>query len=144
MNSWRATFCDLALTETLRPRSSCRIQGRGLRVDSRLRAQGLGRRGTALCQLWEPLQDASNNRASSVKQLLTPSTRWSTTLSSKVNLQYAFNSRALCGGNVVMQHPKTQGEPNPRAPPCGEFLHVVKMCLSKAGLARAAILTARS
>ena len=32
-------------------------------------------------------------------------TRWSTTLSPKVNLHYAIHFRALCGTNLVTQHP---------------------------------------
>ena len=37
------------------------------------------------------------------------STRWSTTLSSKVNLYHAINLRALRGENLVTQHPGIEG-----------------------------------
>ena len=36
----------------------------------------------------------------------TMSTRWSTTLSSKVNLPHAINFRALCGANLVTSRSK--------------------------------------
>jgi len=38
-----------------------------------------------------------------------PPTRWSTTVSSKVNLYHAINFRALCGANLVTLPRKTQG-----------------------------------
>ena len=38
-----------------------------------------------------------------------PPTRWSTTLSSKVNLPHAINLRALCGANLVTLQPKIEG-----------------------------------
>jgi len=47
-------------------------------------------------------------------------TRWSTTLPSKVNLHYAIQFRALYGPNVVTYHPQNQPQRNPRSPPSGE------------------------
>ena len=44
--------------------------------------------------------------------------RWSTTLSSKVNLPRAINLRTLCGANLVTQHPGTQPQRNRRTLPC--------------------------
>ena len=46
-------------------------------------------------------------------------TRWSTTLSSKVKLPHRISCRALCGVNLVTQHPGIEGERSPRTPPCG-------------------------
>ena len=43
-----------------------------------------------------------------------PATRWSTTLSSEVNLPHAINFRALYGKNLVTKHPIIWGERNPR------------------------------
>ena len=40
-------------------------------------------------------------------------------LSSNVNLHHTINLRALCGANVVTQHPGFQSERNPCTPPCG-------------------------
>ena len=48
-----------------------------------------------------------------------PPTRWSTTLSSKVNLPHAINFRALCGANLVTLHPGVPPKRNLRTPPCG-------------------------
>ena len=43
------------------------------------------------------------------------STRWSTTLSSKVNVPHVINVRTLCGANLI----KNRNERNPRTPPGG-------------------------
>jgi len=37
-----------------------------------------------------------------VRRNATPASRWSTTLSSKVNLPHAINFRAKCGANLVI------------------------------------------
>jgi len=49
----------------------------------------------------------------------TDTTRWSTTLSLKVNLPHAINFRAVGGANLVTYHPRMLGQRNPRAPPSG-------------------------
>ena len=46
-------------------------------------------------------------------------TRWSTTLSSKVNLSHAINFWDLCGANLVTYHPRIWGQRNPHAPLSG-------------------------
>ena len=46
-------------------------------------------------------------------------TRWSTTLSSKVNLSHAINFRALSGVNLAMSHARIWGQQDLRTPPCG-------------------------
>ena len=40
------------------------------------------------------------------------STRWSTTLSSKVNLPHAINFRASCGADLVTLHPVVGANPD--------------------------------
>ena len=55
---------------------------------------------------------------------LLPATRWSATLSSKVNLPYVIDYRASCGANLVTEHPKLWGQRNSRGPPCGKGLWV--------------------
>ena len=47
------------------------------------------------------------------------STRWSSSLSSKVNLPHAMNFRSLCGENLVTQHPRIWGQRNPCTSPSG-------------------------
>ena len=46
-------------------------------------------------------------------------TRWSTTLSSKVNLSHAINFRSLCGANLVTKHPRIWSQRNLRTSPYG-------------------------
>jgi len=48
-----------------------------------------------------------------------PHTRWTATLSSKVNLPHIINFRALCRANLVTRPPKIQGGRNPCGPPSG-------------------------
>ena len=48
-----------------------------------------------------------------------PPTRWSATLSSKVNLLHEIDLRAVCGANLVTEHPRISGQRNPRTQSCG-------------------------
>jgi len=49
--------------------------------------------------------------------------RWSTTLSSKVNLSHVIDLTALCGADLVTQHTEFEGERNPRTSPSGYGRH---------------------
>ena len=44
--------------------------------------------------------------------------RWSTTISSKVNWSHAIDLMALCGANVATEYPGFAGDRRPRTPPC--------------------------
>jgi len=46
-------------------------------------------------------------------------TRWSTTISSKVVLPAAINFRAVPKDKMAPTSPQNRGERNPRRPPCG-------------------------
>ena len=64
--------------------------------------------------------DSIQGRFESLVHLRT--TRWSTTISSKVNLHHAINFGALCGANLATRwsrSPPIRGEQNLRTPPCG-------------------------
>ena len=45
-------------------------------------------------------------------------TRWSTTLSSKVNLHHIINFRAVSKDKMAPTSPQNRGGRNPRSPPC--------------------------
>ena len=48
-----------------------------------------------------------------------PTTRWCTTLSSKVNPPHSIDFRVLCGTNLVTLPPEFRWKRIPRTPPCG-------------------------
>jgi len=54
----------------------------------------------------------------------TRSTRWRTTLSSKVNLPLVINCRAKCGTILVTYHPRIEGQRDPGTPPSGQIRHL--------------------
>ena len=54
---------------------------------------------------------------SELSSAMSSTTRWSTTLSSKVNLPHTIDFGALCGANLVTSTPRTESCPNESSKP---------------------------
>ena len=73
---------------------------------------------SAAGRLLPPKPPPSRSRRSVCEPSTTPSTRWSTTLSPKVNLHHVINFRALCV-QFRLRNPRISGQRQARTPPCG-------------------------